>query len=543
MTRRTLMGATALSLVIGLGVTAPAVADPVGVGAQSSTFGHSSGPTAGAPGAGDELFPQAGNGGYDVRHYHLALSWQPDTGKLTGSELILATATQSLSSFNLDLRKLSVDRIRVNGSAATVARDGQELTVTPGRPLRDRLPFVVQIEYSGVPETAIDPDTALDGWIPTNDDGKKPTTAGSDGVFVAGEPQGAPTWFAANDTPKDKATYDISMTVPDGLTAIGNGALVSQRSRGGKTTFSWVERYPMASYLATISIGKFHVTQGRTAKGLPTYVAVDPSLEGGPNDPTAVLAEIPDIVDFLSNRYGPYPFETVGAIVDNARYVGYALETQTKPIFDRTPDESTLVHELAHQWFGDSVSLGKWQDIWLNEGFASWSEWIWAEEHGGKTAQQQFDELYADPDGPWGVSVVDFTDASDLFGAQSYDRGAMTLQALRGKIGVDKFDQLMRSWYSGHRNGNATTDQFVALSETDQWATAGFVLRCLAAQPGKADELVNAVSRTVTIGLGDYTGAGPKARSTGANRSISTGPVRSGKLTNTVCTPRSASCR
>jgi aminopeptidase N len=467
MTHRTLIGATALCVVIGLVFTAPAVADTGSAGLLASSAGaSSSAPTQGADGAGDVLFPQAGNGGYDVRHYHLDLSWQPDTGKLTGSELILATATQSLSSFNLDFRALSVDKIRVNGSSAAIARNGQELKVTPARPLRDRSPFVVQIDYSGVPETAIDPDGALDGWIPTNDDGTKPTGPGSDGVFVAGEPQGAPTWFAANDTPKDKATYDISMTVPDGLTAIGNGALVSQRSRGGKTTFSWVERYPMASYLATMTIGKFNVTQGRTPKGLPTYVAVDPTFTGAPNDPAPVLAQIPDMVDYLSNRYGKYPFENVGAIVDNARYVGYALETQTKPVYDRPPTESTVVHEIAHQWFGNSVSLGKWQDIWLNEGFATWSEWIWAEEHGGPlSAHDQFEKLYGASEGPWGVSVVDFTNSADLFGAQGYDRGAMTLQALREKIGVEKFDKLLRTWYRSHRDSNATTEQFVALSE------------------------------------------------------------------------------
>ena len=149
----------------------------------------------------------------------------------------------------------------------------------------------------------------------------------------------------------------------------------------------------MAPYLTTITLGKFAVTTGR-AGGIPTYVAVDPSQVAAS---APVLRRLPEMVAFLQDLYGPYPFETVGAIVDDAPDVGYALETQTKPVFDRAPDETTLLHELSHQWYGDAVTLRQWPDIWLHEGFATWSEWIWAERHGGPSAKQRFDELAATP--------------------------------------------------------------------------------------------------------------------------------------------------
>lgn len=229
MAHRTLMAGLAIALVVGVGLSAPATAASPNPATVAGYPGGGGGGSAGSPSGGDPLFLSAGNGGYDVRHYHLDLSWQPsvntpvDGGTLTGSELIFATTTQALSSFNLDLRTLSVSEVRVNGRiAASVSDGGQELTITPDRVLPKRSPFVVQIKYSGTPQFTIDPDGSPDGWIPTTTpDGK------ADGVFVAGEPQGAPTWFAVNDIPNDKATYDISMTVPDGLTAIGNGSLGS----------------------------------------------------------------------------------------------------------------------------------------------------------------------------------------------------------------------------------------------------------------------------------------------------------------------------
>ncbi len=432
------------AIVLAAALAATLVASPAGA---------SGGAAPGAPGAGDPYFPDAGNGGFDVADYSLDLAYDPATKRLDGTAVILATATRSLSRFDLDLRALAVSGVTVNGRPARTARSGQELVITPARELRRGLPFLVVVRYGGVPETVIDPDDSLDGWIPTDD-----------GAFVVNEPQGAPSWFPVSDHPSDKATYTIRMTVPAGLTAVGNGRLLAQSTRGGKATFVWRESRPMASYLATITLGKFTVTTGRTADGIPVYTAVDPQESAA----QATVARIPEIIAFEQSVFGRYPFETVGAIVDHARFVGYALESQTKPNFDRAPRVGTLVHELAHQWFGDAVTPKRWQDIWLNEGFATYAEWLWSEHTGGDTAQQNFDADYATPATEtdfWNPPSGDPGGPANLFTGSVYDRGAMTLHALRVKIGDRAFFRLLPTWVQRHRYGNADTGDLIALAE------------------------------------------------------------------------------
>jgi aminopeptidase N len=221
----------------------------------------------------------------------------------------------------------------------------------------------------------------------------------------------------------------------------------------------------MATYLATATNGRFALTQTRVG-GIPVYNAVDPTLLSP--ELGQVLGEVPDIVRFFTALYGPYPFNAAGAIVDDAPDVDYALESQTKPNFAFAPDETTLVHELAHQWFGDAVTLRKWPDIWLHEGFAEWSEWIWSERHGGDTAQQFFDAFVADKDPrTWDPAPGLITDAADLFGNSVYDRGAMTLQALRVEVGDATFLRILRDWFAEHEYGNASTADFIALAQRD----------------------------------------------------------------------------
>ncbi|MEV7688812.1 M1 family metallopeptidase [Streptomyces bungoensis] len=419
-------------------------------------LGASSAPTPGAPGIGDPYFPQLGNGGFDARHYDLDVAYAPDTGRLDGVTTLTARATRTLSSFDLDLQRLEISRVEVDGRRARFTRDGDEVTVTPRDALRQGRTFRVRVTYGGVPEPLSGPIVfgSKYGWMKT-----------PDGVFVACEPNAASTWFPSSDHPADKATYDIRIKAPRGLTGVSNGRLVSTRDRGGSTYTHWRESRPMATYLATATIGKFDVRTGRTPGGIPIYVAIDPVLKNSNNvDVYAVTAAA---TDYWSQVFGPYPFEETGAIVDDMPEAGFSLEVQSKPAYSAVRNESTIVHELAHQWFGDSVSVAQWKDIWLNEGFATYAQWLWAEHQGIRTAHDSFRAGYDSrpADSPfWQIEVAD-PQRDTMFASAVYQRGAMTLQALRERIGDRAFFRLLPAWTRLHRYGNADTADFIRLAE------------------------------------------------------------------------------
>jgi aminopeptidase N len=213
------------------------------------------------------------------------------------------------------------------------------------------------------------------------------------------------------------------------------------------------------SYLVTATIGKFTVQRGRTSAGLPYLIAVDPQVARAS---AATLKALPDMIEYFSSVYGSYPFTTTGAIVDNA-YVGYALETASRPLFDRAPDQPTLAHELAHQWFGDDVTLARWRDIWLNEGFAQFSTWLWQEHRGKGTAAQQLRRFLRQPASqsrPWDPPPGDPGSVAGVFSWSVYERGAATLEALRERVGDRTFFRILRGWLRAHRFGNATVPEF-----------------------------------------------------------------------------------
>ncbi|MET8475234.1 M1 family metallopeptidase [Streptomyces sp. NPDC006422] len=415
-------------------------------------------PTPGSDGVGDPYFPQLGNGGYDARHYALDVAYNPDTDRLDGRTTLTARATQNLSSFDLDLQKLTVTKVEVDGRRAEFTRSGDELRVTPRASIRKGNTFTTTVTYGGVPEPLSGPIVFGSdyGWMKTED-----------GVFVACEPNAASTWFPSSDHPSDKATYDIRIKAPKGLTGVSNGRLVDtyDTDKGKQTVHHWRESKPMATYLATATIGKFDVKTGKTAGGTPVYVAIDPVLSNSNNvDVYAVTAEA---TDYWSQVFGPYPFEETGAIVDDMPQAGFSLETQSKPIYSAVRSESTIVHELAHQWFGDSVSVEQWKNIWLNEGFATYAQWLWTEHKGGASAHDSFLAGYNSRPANstfWQVKVGD-PQRDTMFASAVYQRGAMTLQMLRERIGDKAFFKLLPQWTRLHSYGNADTDDFIALAE------------------------------------------------------------------------------
>jgi aminopeptidase N len=429
--------------------------------------GHGHGPfTPGAPGVGDRYYPLAGNGGYDVRHYDITGTYDPASDVWSATTVISAKATQNLSRFNLDFDGMTIRRLEVNGSRATWVRNGAELVVTPKHTIRAGSQIRVKATYTGVPKEFVLP---LDGFSL-----RTGFMATDDGATVAGQPDVAAGWFPVNDHPRDKASYDFHVTVPRGLGVVANGFLAGQRTRGNTTRFDWHAPEPMSSYLATIDIGQWDVRQSRTASGIPVYDAVDPDLLADPvYGPSieASLARQGEILGVLSSAFGKYPFRTVGAIIDDQDDLFFALETQTRPVYSKYfwPDggDSVIAHELAHQWYGDDVALQQWQDIWLNEGWATYAEWVWAEHEGFFTPQDAFDSLYNDipADDPFWQFVVGQPPQDDLFGDPVYLRGGMTLQVLRNRVGDDDFFQIARQWVEERGGGTGTTAQFIALAE------------------------------------------------------------------------------
>jgi hypothetical protein len=623
----------------------------------------------GSPGLGDPYYPLDGNGGYDVAHYLLDLSYDPASNVLAGSATIRAEATQNLSAFNLDLDGLTVRSVTVNGEAAAFSRSGTELTVTPREGLRDGREFEAVVRYGGVPKT-LAAQFGTSGFIHTDD-----------GSLVIGQPHVAATWFPANDHPSDKAAFTFRITVPEGLQAVANGVLreheTETESGQRRTTWVWNAEEPMATYLATASVGQFRLHAYRD--GRISYVdAIDPDLftpvvmprtgadfawshagtgsytrltrtirvpqagarlsfwltrnieagrdftfveartagasdwttlpdanghtsadtgractgllalhpflkhyqtsggkgtcapagssgkwwaatgqgtgwepwavnlagfagksvevsityvsdnaipfdgvsvdditvstgegstsfekdgntldgwtaagppagsppgaggwtagtQGPPSLGDKVQASFkrqPEIIRFLAGFLGPYPFTAAGGIVDDVRNLGFALENQTRPIYSRlffaTPKggDSVVVHELAHQWVGDDLSVKKWRDIWLNEGFATYAEWLWSEREGRETPQQLFN-FYATAipaEAPfWSVRIGDPGTAA-LLDFAVYARGAMTLHALRTRVGDEVFFGILKEWTESHAGGNVAGADFIELA-------------------------------------------------------------------------------
>lgn len=441
--------------------------------------------SAGAEGAGDAYFPHSGNGGYDVLHYDLAVTYTPPdaapaplTGLLAGVASIDLVAVQDLDRFNLDLRGMNVQSITVDGKPATavappasdVAVEGAvfwhvqndadriwELTVQPRPKIKAGQSVRLVIEYGGRTTRPLDVEDALYGWVTTRD-----------GAMVVSEPEGSMTWYPVSDHPTDKATYSFAITVPEGKVAVANGVPSrAPATTAGWTTWYWEASDQQASYLTTASVGDFELRPTHySASGVPIIDAVDKNLSAPRLATTnASLALQPAMIDFFESKFGAYPFTSFGSIVDDDS-VGYALETQTRPVYSSQASQGTVAHELAHQWFGNAVSPQRWQDIWLNEGWATYASWMWTANTGGISTQQAYNDWY----GPartaqyWSLPIGD-PGPFGLFASQVYNRGAATLQALRVEVGDEAFFEGVRAWLDSFDDSTGTSEDFQAVFE------------------------------------------------------------------------------
>ena len=325
--------------------------------------------TPGAEGAGDPYYPELGGGGYDVEHYALDVDVDMDAEAIVGLATITALATQDLSAFNLDLAGLEVDEVTVDGVAADFTHEGRELTITPAEPIAEGDSFEVVIDYGGEPRPYAEPSLggAGIGW-----------NFGDEYVYTASETSGAATWYPVNDHPSDKATYTLRITVPQPYVVAANGVLTETIESGDEVTYVWEMAQPMASYLGTVNIDTFEVQEYEAENGVRIRNYFPDTFA---DRAERVFADQDEMLVFFSDVFGDYPFDAYGAVLTRAR-LGFALETQTMSLFSASVAmgagggaETVIAHELAHQWFGNSVTPTTWRDIWHNEGFATYASW------------------------------------------------------------------------------------------------------------------------------------------------------------------------
>jgi len=403
-------------------------------------------------GSGDPYLPDNGDDGYHVEHYDLAITYRPSTNRLDGHVVADVVALRPVRRLAFDLANLSVAKVLVDGARPKRFRQhGAKLMIALAGALETGRSLRVSISYSGHP-APISGRWGTVGWEELDD-----------GALVAGQPNGAPSWFPCNDRPSDKATYRISVTTEADYRVVANGLLVDRSRSASRVTWVYEQREPMATYLAAVHVGRFELQElpGREvaqhAVGpdrLRTRIATD-------------FGRSDRMMRCFSERFGPYPFAAYTVIVTEDE-LEIPLEAQGMSIFGanhvdgRHGYDRLIAHELAHQWFGNSLTPARWSDIWLNEGFACYAEWLWSEESGGPAAHEHAQREWRRlRDAPQDLVLAD--PGPDLmFDDRVYKRGALAVHALRRAIGTSRFVEVIRDWTAANRHGSVTTAAFLA---------------------------------------------------------------------------------
>ncbi|GAA0562649.1 M1 family metallopeptidase [Streptomyces mordarskii] len=412
-------------------------------------------------GIGDPLFPELGNPGYDVTAYDIVFDYRRQDRPLDAVTTIDAHATAPLRTVNLDFAQGVVDSVRVDGVRARFVTAGEDLVVTPSTPLRKGAAFRVTVHHTSDPRGGTN-----GGWVRT-----------SDGLVMANQANAAHRVFPCNDHPADKARFTFRITAPKSLTVVAGGLPGLRLRKGSRTTWTYRLAHPMATELAQISIGRSAVPRRTGPRGLPVRDVV-PAVDRARLEKW--LARTPGQLAWMEKKAGRYPFENYGVLIAHAT-TGFELETQTLSLFERDlftsaelPRwyiESIMVHELAHQWFGDSVSPRRWSDLWLNEGHATWYEALYADERGKASLERRMRKAYEQSDAwraeggpPAAPKPADSGQQIGIFRPVVYDGSALVLYALRQRIGRTAFDRLEREWVLRHRDGVASTADFIQLA-------------------------------------------------------------------------------
>ena len=400
----------------------------------------------------DSVYPEVGDPGVDALHYQLDLAWTPRSRTLDAVETLVFRATADADRFQLDFgAALAVSSLRVDGREVDFREDGKDLVVEA--PVTADQRYTLELAYDGTPRPVAAPTTRSDfqtlGWTVTD----------SGEAWTMQEPFGAYSWYAVNDQPSDKALYDFTISTPEPFVGVANGELTSREVVDGTTVTDWHLEEPAASYLVTTAVGKFRMTRDRSESGVPlTYWTAR-----GDDAARRSVRAAGDELGWLEEKLGPYPFSTLGVLVVDS---DSGMETQTMITLGGTGytlSPEVLVHEMAHQWYGDQVTPADWRDLWMNEGMAMYLQAIWESERYHVALDRILDDwagsaeqLRAEAGPPAAYDPVAFGE-----GNVYYLPGLMWHQ-LRRDLGDDTFWELVRAWPAEHDNGHASYDEITA---------------------------------------------------------------------------------
>ncbi|MGX2993635.1 M1 family metallopeptidase [Streptomyces sp. JNUCC 64] len=389
-----------------------------------------------------------------MRHYEIALDYRPGPNRLSGTALISATAGPApLTALQLNLNDFRVGRVHVDGDRPRwTHRDGR-LRLRPAEPPRAGADFTVEVHWSGNPRPVSSPWGGL-GWEEL-----------TDGALVASQPIGAPSWFPCNDRPADKASYRVAVTVPSPYTVVLGGRLTARTTRSSTTTWVYEQPAPTSSYLIGLALGRFRTVRlGDPDRGVPQTGHLPPRLLPAFSRD---FARQPRMMELFTALFGPYPFGEYAVVIADEE-LDVPVEAQGLSLFGtnhvdgKRGSERLVAHELAHQWFGNSVSIADWRHIWLNEGLAKYAEWLWSEHSGGRTTTQLALTAHRTlASRPRDLRIAD-PGRRHMFDDRLYERGGLTVHALRRALGDEAFFRMLRGWAARHRDGAVSTAAFAA---------------------------------------------------------------------------------
>ncbi|MET1088163.1 MAG: M1 family metallopeptidase [Arthrobacter sp.] len=433
----------------------------------------------------DPYTPGHGSADYQVSRYELYLDYRVATNRLSGHATISARSSVGMDRVVLNLAGLRALKVQLDGQRVQrFSQRGNQLIIIPVRPLPAGTDFSLDLRYEGTPGP-LRGNWGEVGWEEL-----------TDGVLVAGQPTGAPSWFPCNDHPSQKASFGYTITTEANYRVVCNGVLVSRHAKASRETWVFEQAEPMATYLATVQIGRYDLRplsfgpdspahRADVPDGghpsVPQYVAAPPALMSSAN---AALARQGQMMETFETCFGPYPFANYTVVVaDDALEI--PLEAQSLSVFgpnhlnQEWNDQRLIAHELAHQWFGNSLTAMSWADIWLHEGFACYAEWIWSEASGTLPAHARaraaWQRLFVLPQD----LVVGDPSPELMFDDRVYKRGALALHALRLAAGDVPFFELLRSWADTYRHGGVTTAGFIDTADRVCGELPGFDARTI----------------------------------------------------------------